>query len=368
MRGSILLIAVASTIAAGCANTSPTAVSVNGRVTNTDQIAITRVVDINRKKAELVERLRVGPDGSFAVSFEVPEPNLYELNFPNGKQIAFVAESGQTIILNGDAETAEFEIKGSAANEILAGYERFRKESLDRLVKSVRAQIKSLPDKSGPEYDRLSRLEVANYNRHKQELLDYVSKEMGTSIAVYATSTRWPADAALIEPIVAAFEKAHPGLEATKRMKEKLDIVRQTSVGGTVPDIRMRDETGNEISLYDSKGKYTLIDFWGSWCGPCRREAATLSGLYEKYKSRGFEIFGVGLESEMRLWKEAKQKDKRVWPNVLSLKEFETEAAYDYAITSLPANFLIDKDGKVLAKDVHEEQLAEKLADLFGQD
>lgn len=352
----------------GCKTESASTVTLAGNIKNTNAIALTKVEDINRKKVTLIDRIDVKPDGSFEKSFEFLEPHLYELNFPNGKKIPFFFEPTSKLSISGDAnKPAEAKIEGPAANEYLAGYEKFRKESLRRLVLSVRDEIKKLPAKTGPEFVRLSKLEVTNYVKHKDELLDYVQKNMGTSLAIYATSLRWPSDAERVGPIVSAFEKAHPESEITKRLKEKLEVIKQTAIGGTVPDIKMRDETGKEISLNDLKGKYTLIDFWGSWCGPCRRESATLVKLYADLKDQGFEIYGVALESELQLWKDAKSIDKRTWPNVVSLKEFETEAAYDYSVTALPVNYVIDKYGKVIAKDIHDEELDAKIRELFSK-
>ena len=339
-----------------------------GKATGTSAIALTRVTDLNRKKIDLVGRIEIRKDGTFKQTFESLEPHLYEINFPNGKKVQFVIDGTETIEFAGDANSPdEFRVSGSDTNEKFLAYERFRKESLERLVKSVRAKIKALPKKEGEEWVKLSKLEVSNYVKHKEELFNFAIKNMSDSVALYATSSRWPADAERVSELVETFEANYPNLSVTKRMKERLDLIERTSVGGKVPDIKMRDSEGNEITLYKTKGKYTLIDFWGSWCGPCRRESATLASLYEKYRGAGFQIYGVGLESELGKWRDAMELDKRVWPNVLSLKQLDTEAAYDYGISALPANFLIDADGKIIAKDIHDEELVAKIDELMGR-
>lgn len=366
MRIIFLSVFVLVAFFSGCA--SETGTTLSGSISKTDAIALTQVEDINRKKVKLIAEIEVKPDGSFEQTFENLEPHLYELNFKNGKKIQFVAGAADDLVFKGDSDKPEeISVSGSKENEVLAGYEKFRKESLQRLVFSVRKQISAIPEKSGAEFERLGKLEVTNYTKHKEELFDYASKNMSESLALYATSIRWPADVEKVSPLVTKFESKFPSSPITKRLKEKLEVLKQTSIGGTVADIKMRDETGTELSLYKTKAKYTLVDFWGSWCGPCRREAVGLAEAYTKYKPLGFEIYGVALESDMAVWKNAKESDKRVWPNVLSMKEFETDAAYDYAVTALPANFLIDENGKVVAKDIHDEALNTKLEKLFGK-
>jgi thiol-disulfide isomerase/thioredoxin len=369
-RTIFALLLLSALFFAACDTAEKPTFNISGKITGTNAIALTQVEDINRKKVKLVGRIPVGRDGKFSMDFSGLEPHLYELNFPSGKKIALAIEKGQSIEVNGDAAKPEaIRITGSEDTAKLEEYEKFRKESLDRLVLSVRRRLKNLPQKSGPEFERIGKLEFINYVKHKDELLDFVLKKMGTSIGVYATSLRWPGDKNIkaLEELSASFEKAHPNSAVSKRIQERVAVLKQTSVGGKVADIKMRDGNGKELSLFASKGKYTLIDFWGSWCGPCRREAKILSESYAKYKTKGFEIFAVALESDLKKWNDAKELDKRIWPGVVSLKEFDTPAAFDYGITALPANFLIDSDGKIIAKDLHDEELEAKLKELFGK-
>lgn len=101
----------------------------------------------------------------------------------------------------------------------------------------------------------------------------------------------------------------------------------------------MPDKNGAIITLSSIKAKYILIDFWGSWCAPCRGESRGLAELYQKFKPQGFEIYGIGLESEKEVWLKAIEQDKRIWTNVSTFQEFETPVAFNYAVTSLPVIF-----------------------------
>lgn len=129
----------------------------------------------------------------------------------------------------------------------------------------------------------------------------------------------------------------------------------------------MRDKDGIEKSLSSIKAKYILIDFWGSWCGPCRREASELSEYYKRFNPQGFEIYGVGLESEKEEWLEAMKKDERIWVNVSALQEFETPVTFEFGVTSLPANFLVDSERKIVGKNLHGKRLSETLEKLLAK-
>ncbi len=141
--------------------------------------------------------------------------------------------------------------------------------------------------------------------------------------------------------------------------------LQQTSVGGIVPDIEIINTNGELVSLSSVHSKITLIDFWASWCGPCRSESDILNKLYEKYKDEGFQIYGVSLDTKRDKWINAMEKDHRIWPNVSSLEGFKTPAAFDFTVTALPLNFLIDENNKIIGKNLHSEELEILVDSLF---
>ncbi|MBS3922005.1 MAG: AhpC/TSA family protein [Nitrosarchaeum sp.] len=127
-------------------------------------------------------------------------------------------------------------------------------------------------------------------------------------------------------------------------------------------------DTANKIvSLSNFKGKYVLIDFWASWCGPCRAENPHLKDVYAKYSTKGFEILGVSLDNNKAAWINAIKKDQLQWTNVSDLNGFKNTVAKSYAITELPTNFLLDPEGKIIAKNLKGDSLMEKLKSLFGE-
>jgi thiol-disulfide isomerase/thioredoxin len=335
------------------------------------KIVFAQVEDINRKKSRVIGELKLDENGEFSESFDL-EPHIYTLDLYGRKTVMLAVGRGQRIEVLADArDLSKIEIKGSEDSEKLLAYEKFRSESLERLVKSVRREIGFLEEKRSPEnaeqIEKLGRQEIENYEKHRDELNAFIKHELGASIAVYPTTLRWDGDENIefYESVAAGFAEKYPGLAVTERVREKVEVLKNTSIGGTAPEMGMPDSNGKEVSLADVQGKYVLIDFWASWCGPCRRESGIIAELYEKYKDRGFGIYGVSLDSERDLWLNAIGQDKRVWPNVSTLEGFETPATFEYAVTALPAKFIIDADGKIVAKNLHGEELRKKVEELF---
>jgi thiol-disulfide isomerase/thioredoxin len=147
-----------------------------------------------------------------------------------------------------------------------------------------------------------------------------------------------------------------------------LNQARSQMIDVPAPDIAMTDTTlANVRRLSDLKGKYVLIDFWASWCGPCRRENPNVVRLYHKYKNKGFDIFSVSLDQQRDRWIKAIQDDGLMWSNHVSdLKFWQNEAARMYAVTSIPRTVLLDKNGIIIARDLRGPALEEKLREVFG--
>lgn len=150
-----------------------------------------------------------------------------------------------------------------------------------------------------------------------------------------------------------------------KQIQEFITINKSVKIGDKFTDFTQPDVNGKNISLSDFTGKIILLDFWGSWCSPCRQEHPELIKLYNEYKDKGFEIFAVAAETYKKNWIEAIEQDKITWPNVSELKGDKNKAALIYGVSYYPSNFLIDRNGTIIAKDLRGVKLKEKLKELF---
>jgi peroxiredoxin len=150
-----------------------------------------------------------------------------------------------------------------------------------------------------------------------------------------------------------------------KKIKNVLDIAKKTAVGNPALDFTQNDTSGKSISLASFKGRYVLVDFWASWCGPCRAENPNLLKAYKKYHPKGFDILGVSLDENKNEWKEAVKKDDLNWSQVSDLQGWKNSVALQYNVLGIPTNFLVDKDGKIIAKGLRGDELDKKLEEVL---
>jgi len=153
---------------------------------------------------------------------------------------------------------------------------------------------------------------------------------------------------------------------ACKNLETQIKNVQSLVVGAVAPEFTMMNLEGEPVNLSDFRGKVLLIDFWASWCGPCRRDNPHVVELYNKYKEDGFEILGVSLDKTKSKWEQAVAKDNLTWSHVSDLKGWKNEVALTYSVKSIPDTVLLDKEGKIIARKLRGPSLDQKLASIFG--
>jgi peroxiredoxin len=175
-----------------------------------------------------------------------------------------------------------------------------------------------------------------------------------------------------VEGLYAGLSSELKSSDLGTKLLTAIDAAKKTSVGAMAMDFTQNDPDGKPVKLSDFRGKYVLVDFWASWCGPCRAENPHVVEAYQKFKDKNFTVLGVSLDggntrTTKEAWLKAVEKDQLTWTHVSDLKGWENEAARAWGIRGIPANFLIDPDGKIVAKNLRGQALQDKLAEILGK-
>lgn len=170
----------------------------------------------------------------------------------------------------------------------------------------------------------------------------------------------------LFKHAVSCAKAADPMSKYTQDIEGKFVNEATTMIGGVAPEIKLNGPDGKPVSLHSLRGKVVLIDFWASWCGPCRRENPNVVKMYQKYKDQGFEIFGVSLDNDVNRWKAAIQSDGLSWYHGSDLMGWKSKPAQIYQVHSIPATFLLDKEGKIIAKGLRGPELEAAVANALA--
>jgi len=286
--------------------------------------------------------------------------------------LSFYIDKGEFSINSADS-ASKAQITGSKINDDNKKLMAQLKPLIERAKK-----LKALENAAAPSQQTTAEFQNAMQAKHKELQLE--QKTMLKSfilanpdsylslLALYSVGGPSP-DPTELDPLYDSLSADLKATETAKVFKKSLDALRNTSIGVMAPDFTQNDVNGVPVKLSSFRGKYVLLDFWASWCGPCRQENPNVVKAYNKYKGKNFTIVSVSLDrADGRAdWLAAIKNDGLTWTHVSDLKFWNNQVAGLYSVSSIPANFLIDPNGKIVARDLRGDDLDAKLAEVLGK-
>jgi peroxiredoxin len=304
-------------------------------------------------------------DGKFTYEKELKEATpLFMLLKPTqenmaGENALMFAEKGNITLKAKAGELMKMTITGSKSHTEFSDY--FKKaEPIIAKGGALRERLEANPNMTQEEVqkaiDTITKLEEEN-------IMAFIGSHKSSAVSSFLAYTKVAEskDPIVIQKYLGLLEdKAKQTVYGQKVLATYKDASK-VAIGQPAPDFILKDVTGKEVSLSSLQGKYVLIDFWASWCGPCRKENPNVVAAYNQFKDKGFTILGVSLDEDADKWKSAIEKDKLTWTQVSDLKGWGSDVSALYNVSSIPSNFLLDKTGKIIEMNLRGEALSAAL-------
>jgi len=366
----IFVIALGGLFLVSC-NSTPERFTVNGTVTGD----LENGTPVYLKTTDSLHQLitidtAAVQDGKFSFKGQQTNPRLHYIFVgANRAGVPFFLENGEISVKFQKDSLNHAKLKGTFQNKLFMKYmDEVRK--LQNRYNSMSNDMRVATQQRDTATTSALREEFIEFQEEAKNFEIEFSKDHPNALISALIIGRLLNSRALpVEDIQKIFDSLTPEIkqsEPGKEIKKGLDKSKSTTVGAVAPEFSAPAPNGDVLALSDVKGKLTLIDFWAAWCKPCRVENPNIVSVYNKYHGKGFNVIGVSLDTKAEQWKNAIEADGLPWNHISNLKGFQDSIAELYNVNAIPASFLIDENGVIVAKNLRGPALEEKVAELLN--
>lgn len=335
---------------------------INGTLKNAEPNKKIYLFGMLNNKMVAVDSTNLSEKGEFKFIHNSPTEDFYQLKYEKAEYL-LICNNTDEIKFEADAKdaTMAYKVSGPEESDALAKLNAIRAKfsnEVEALQTTFNNRVAEHPNQRTEIQQALQPQYEISVNAMNNAILKFAKDNKGTLASFYAMSTLNPQD---FEAELVKFSdeikteiKGNPTVDAFVQQMALLKVVQ---VGQAAPAFTINSIDGKPVSLSDFKGKYVLIDFWASWCQPCRQENPNVVKVYNKFKDKNFDILGVSLDTDKAAWQNAIKADGLAWHHVSELKDFNGVTVRKYQVDAIPSSFLISPEGVIVAKNLRGEQL-----------
>ncbi len=309
-------------------------------------------------------------DGQFSFAGHTSEPMFAQvITADQSAGFPLILEPGK-IDISGDADSmsspGQIKVSGTLNNDALSNFMQIQRPYVPLMMKLQQDYMQANMSQDTAKQAEVEKTMDSIQGVITSDVKGFIRKNPKSVVSAMALQSMMTSlEGPELEQLFSGLDTAVQHSSFGEGIGSKIAAEKQTAIGQAAPDFTMNDTDGKPVSLSSFRGKYVLVDFWASWCGPCRQENPNVVKVYNDYKGKNFTILGVSLDKNKDAWLKAIEDDHLTWNHVSDLQYWDNSAAKLYGIQAIPANFLIDPEGKIIAKDLRGDDLKAELAQVI---